>query len=71
MGAARTAGAGAFEAHEEALRGLADLTPREPARAAFEWVQALAEVQAKFIEETSSAYVTERQSWIATRDDLA
>ena len=33
-----------LEAHEKALRGLADFTPREPARAAFEWVQALADV---------------------------
>jgi hypothetical protein len=58
VAAARTAGAGVLEAHEKALRGLADFKPREPARAAFEWVQALAEVHAKFIEEASSAYVT-------------
>jgi hypothetical protein len=57
VAAARNAGAGVLEAHEKALRGLADFTPREPARAAFEWVQALADVHAKFIEETSSAYI--------------
>jgi hypothetical protein len=57
VAAARTAGAGVLEAHEKALRGLAEFTPREPARAALEWVQALAQVHAKFIEETSSAYI--------------
>jgi hypothetical protein len=57
MAAARTAGAGVLEAHEKALQGLAEFTPQEPARAAFEWVQALAEVHAKFIEEASSAYI--------------
>src|SRR2546430_5147712 len=58
LAAASTAGAGVLQAHQKALQGLADFTPREPARAALEWVQALAEVHAKFIEETSSAYVT-------------
>ncbi len=58
LAAAGTAGAGVLEAHQKALEGLADFTPREPARAALEWVQALAEVHAKFIEETSSVYVT-------------
>src|SRR6266550_5812666 len=58
LAAAGTAGAGVLEAYRKALQGLADFTPREPARAAFEWVQALAEVHATFIEEASSAYVT-------------
>src|SRR5205823_439639 len=57
VAAARTAGAGVLEANEKALRGLAEFTPRDPARAAFEWVQALAQVHATFIEETSSAYL--------------
>jgi len=58
LAAASTAGAGVLEAHQKALQGLADFTPREPASAALEWVQALAAVHAKFIEETASAYVT-------------
>ncbi len=58
LASASTAGAGVLEAHQKALQGLAEFTPHEPARAAFEWVQALAEVHAKFIEEASSAYVT-------------
>jgi hypothetical protein len=57
LAAAGTAGAGVLEAYRKALQGLADFTPREPARAAFEWVQALAEVHATFIQETSSAYI--------------
>jgi hypothetical protein len=57
LATARTAGAGVLEAYEKALRGLADFTPREPAHATLEWVRALAEVHAKFIEETSSAYI--------------
>jgi hypothetical protein len=58
LAAASTAGAGVLDAHQKALEGLANFTPREPARAALEWVQALAEVHAKFLEETSSAFVT-------------
>jgi hypothetical protein len=57
LAAASAAGTGVLEAHLKALQGLAEFTPQEPARAAFEWVQALAEVHAKFIEEASSAYV--------------
>ena len=58
LAAASAAGSGVLEAHRKALQGLAEFTPSEPASAAFEWVQALAEVHAKFIEEASSAYVT-------------
>jgi hypothetical protein len=57
LAAASTAGAGVLEAYQKALQGLADFTPSQPASAALEWVQALAGVHAKFIEETASAYV--------------
>ena len=51
----RNAGHGLAEAHEKALRSLAD----NPAdlKQPVEWVQALAEVHAKFIEETTDALV--------------
>jgi hypothetical protein len=51
--AARNAGGGFADAHEKALRSLVD----NPAdlKQSLEWVRALAEVHAKFIEETTSA----------------
>ena len=51
----RNAGGGLADAHEKALRSLAD----NPAdlKQPVEWVQALAEVHAKFIEEATDAFV--------------
>ncbi len=51
--AARNAGGGLADAHEKALRSLVD----NPAdlKQPLEWVQALAEVHAKFIEEATDA----------------
>ena len=51
--AARNAGGGFADAHEKALRSLVD----NPAdlKESLEWVRALAEVHAKFIEETTGA----------------
>jgi len=53
--AARNAGGGLADAHEKALRSLVD----NPAdlKQPVEWVQALAEVHAKFIEEATDALV--------------
>jgi hypothetical protein len=67
LAAAGTAGTGVLEAHQKALQDLAEFTPKEPARAALEWVQALAGVHAKFIQETSSAYIAAARE---TRADM-
>src|SRR2546427_12934132 len=58
LASASTAGAGVLEAHQKALQGLAEVTPHEPAPAAFEWGQGLAEGDAEVIGGASSAYVT-------------
>ena len=61
--AAKNAGGGFADAHEKALRSLVD-NPGD-LKQSVEWVRALAEVHAKFIEETTGA-LTETASEVAS-----
>lgn len=56
--AAQAAGTGFLQAHEKALRSLADFKPENATSQQLEWIQALAKAHATFIEEATSAYIS-------------
>jgi hypothetical protein len=54
--AARNAGGGFAEAHEKALRDMAEFETKTAGRSQLDWLQALAQTHAKFVTDLASMY---------------